>query len=121
MKAIVSIYDDNDRPIRENWLVEAVDERLERDPKTRAVIQKTLFRFYVSTILDHGISEEERQQKKKSLETMTDEEFQASLERAKMRCRICGKVLDMNDSGRPADNGCCSICQELVDREEQKK
>ena len=58
MKAIVSIYDDNDRPIRENWLVEAVDERLEQDPKTRAVIQKTLFRFYVSTILDHGISEE---------------------------------------------------------------
>ena len=57
----------------------------------------------------------------RSLETMTDEEFQASLERAKMRCRFCSKVLDMNDSGRPAINGLCSFCQKLADKEEQKK
>lgn len=57
----------------------------------------------------------------KALETMTDEEFQASLERAKMNCRFCGKVLDMNDSGRPAINGLCSFCQKLADKEEQKK
>lgn len=54
MKAIVSIYDDDNRPIRENWLIEPYDDRITEDCSSQAAVKRTYFRFQVEELLDIG-------------------------------------------------------------------
>ena len=47
---------------------------------------------------------------------MTDEEFKAKIEASKMRCKICNKILDMNDLGcKPY----CVFCKKLKEKEQK--
>lgn len=54
MKAIVSIYDDDNRLIRENWLLDPMGEELKKDKFTGEISRTRYFRFQVKELLNIG-------------------------------------------------------------------